>query len=88
MLVALPSELVLDILKDLPVWDLAAIQLVSSTFHLLVEAHEDSVYLNAAVYHRFAPSSATPDQSARFTPARVKVALGAQSWKDLCELPY
>jgi hypothetical protein len=83
MLVSLPSELLLDILKNLPARDLATIQIVSRAFRSFVVTHEEAIYFHAATYHRFIPANAIPGEKAQLAPTRV--ASSVKSWKDICE---
>jgi hypothetical protein len=85
MLTTLPTELSLYILRDLSLSDLANLQTVSRDVHSFLKIHEDAVYHNAAVYHRFVPATSTPDQRVELAPHRVRRRLGNASWKYLCK---
>ena len=84
MLLQFPTDILLYILSFAPVHDLCSLQLVSRQVYHFICDHEDSVYHQAAILHKFAPPEVSLDEVKR-TEARESTWLDdVRTWKELC----
>lgn len=85
MLLHFPTDILLYILSFAPVHDLHTLQLVSRQIHNFICDHEDSVYHQAAILHKFAPPEVSLEDVKR-TEGRESTWLDeVRTWKELCE---
>lgn len=85
MLLQFPTDIFLYIISFAPVHDLCSLQLVSrQLFHLICD-HEDSIYHQAAVLHKFAPPEVSLENVKCTEARRCTWVADVQTWKELCE---
>ena len=85
MLLQFPTDILLYILSFSAVHGLYSLQLVSRQIHHFICDHEDSIYHQAAVFHKFAPPEVSLEKVIR-TEARDSTWLDdVRTWKELCK---
>lgn len=85
MLLQFPTDIFLYILSFSPVRDLYSLHLVSRQIHRSLCNHEEIIYHQAAVLHKFAPPEVSLEK-VKCTEARESTWLDdVQTWKELCE---
>ncbi|KAL4068868.1 hypothetical protein V8B97DRAFT_2024543 [Scleroderma yunnanense] len=77
MLHLLPAEIALQTVACLPIQSLQTISQVSRAWHDLLAVNENTVYLNAAIYHKF-----VSEEDIRLRS--LSQILGGNDWKSFC----
>ncbi|KAI0331256.1 hypothetical protein GY45DRAFT_641668 [Cubamyces sp. BRFM 1775] len=80
-LLTLPTDISLHILAYLSLHDLYHLRLVSRRIHSFIEAHEEPIYHQAAVYHHFVQPQTSLEDAAE---ANENWLGGVRDWKELC----
>ncbi|KDQ52879.1 hypothetical protein JAAARDRAFT_61656 [Jaapia argillacea MUCL 33604] len=83
MLKSLPAELTLHLLSYLPLGDISTITLLSRAWLAFLNANQDTVYRQAAIYHRFVSPDVVSLETVRDSENGSWMD-GLNSWKDLC----
>ena len=81
MLLSLPSDISLHIFASLSLHDLLQLRLVSREVDSYLTAHEDSIYHQAAIYHRFVRTRTSLEDAVR---DGGRWLAGVRDWKELC----
>ncbi|KAI0353079.1 hypothetical protein OH77DRAFT_1427857 [Trametes cingulata] len=81
-LLSLPADISLHVLAYLSLNDLYHLRLVCKRIHGFFEAHEETIYHQAAIYHRFVRSQTSLEDAALTTGQEW--LYGVQDWKELC----
>ncbi|KZT71172.1 hypothetical protein DAEQUDRAFT_140769 [Daedalea quercina L-15889] len=84
MLLQFPTDIFLCILSFIPVHDLLSLQLVSRQAHSLIHSHEESIYHQAAVLHRFAPPEVSLEKVKQLEVRNSAWLDDVRGWKELC----
>ncbi|KAJ7292712.1 hypothetical protein C8J57DRAFT_1266839 [Mycena rebaudengoi] len=79
----LPTELVLSILRFLPLATLARLQTTSREWNTFFKVNHSSIYHNAAVLHGFIPSASTVYSELDTIVSRRALA-GVVDWRSFC----
>ncbi|KAI0375899.1 hypothetical protein BV20DRAFT_23587 [Pilatotrama ljubarskyi] len=81
-LLALPADISLHVLAYLSLNDLYHLRLVCKRINGFFEAHEETIYHQAAIYHRFVKPQTSLEDAAQ--AAGEEWLSGARDWKELC----
>lgn len=82
MLNTLPAEIILLILSHLPICDISAFRLLSSSWKIFADVHENLIYQSVAIRH----SLALPEESLEHAKSGhvIPWLSDVVNWKDLC----
>ncbi|PCH36636.1 hypothetical protein WOLCODRAFT_108951 [Wolfiporia cocos MD-104 SS10] len=84
---AVPVELIIRILRDLPLQSICALRLTSRFWNSLIEANESAVYQAAAVQHGFVRAEEERLSDVVLTK-EIRFIHHVESWKELCHMYF
>ncbi|KAF9455949.1 hypothetical protein BDZ94DRAFT_1230369 [Collybia nuda] len=83
----LPTELALVVLAYLPLDSVQRLRLVCQSWHKFILLQENTIYHQAAMFHKLIPQSITSVEEAHVLYSKHSLD-GVGGWRDLCERRY